>query len=101
MKVCLAYLTFKNKEEAKKIAKILLEKHTISCFNLFPEGLSLYSWQGEVQENSEVFAFAKLKESHFEKLCEEVTKHHSYEVPCILKLPIENGYPPFLEWIKR
>jgi periplasmic divalent cation tolerance protein len=26
---------------------------------------------------------------------------HSYDLPEIIQLPIERGYPPFLEWIKE
>ena len=29
-----------------------------------------------------------------------VKKLHSYECPCIVALPIENGYQPYLDWIR-
>jgi len=30
-----------------------------------------------------------------------VKELHSYEVPCIVSLPIEKGNPDYLKWIKE
>ena len=32
-------------------------------------------------------------------LIEKVKKLHSYETPCILKIKVDEGYKPFLEWV--
>ena len=43
---------------------------------------------------------AKTRKTHMPQLIKTVTKHHSYECPCILELPIEGGNPEFLRWIE-
>jgi periplasmic divalent cation tolerance protein len=84
----LVYITCKDKEEARKISKALLEKKLIACSNMFPIE-SMYWWKGKIEEDNEVVILAKTKEKNYEKIKEEVKKLHSYEVPCILKLSSE------------
>jgi len=39
-------------------------------------------------------------EKEAKKITETLIKElHSYEVPCIISLSIEKGYPKFLKWI--
>lgn len=101
MSVCLAYITFKDQQEAKRIGEELITGKLVACFNLFPSVTSLYLWKGALQSESEVVALAKLKEENFEKLVRRVEELHSYETPCILKLPVKGGSKPFLDWIEK
>ena len=99
MSFCLAYMTFANKEEARAIAKELIEKKVVSCFNIFPEIESYFMWEKKLSHEKEVFAMAKLLEEDFSKLERLVLEKHSYENPCLLKLPITGGSHKFLEWL--
>lgn len=95
----LVYITCKDKEEAKKISKHLLEKRLIACANIHPIE-SLYWWEGKIQEDSEVVVIAKTKEENYNKVKNEVKKIHSYEVPCILKIKAEAN-EEYDKWIKK
>jgi periplasmic divalent cation tolerance protein len=33
------------------------------------------------------------------QLIERIKELHTYELPEVIALPIEDGYPPYLEWI--
>jgi len=81
----LIYITCKDKQEAKKISKALLEKRLIACSNMFPIE-SMYWWKGKIEEDNEIVILAKTKDKNYDKIKEEVKKLHSYEVPCILKI---------------
>ena len=50
---------------------------------------SMYWWKGKIEEESEIVILAKTKEKNYDKIKEEVSKLHSYDVPCILKLSSE------------
>lgn len=82
------YITCKDKEEAKKISKALLEKRLIACSNMFPIE-SMYWWEGKIQEDNEIVILAKTKAPNYNKIKQEVKKLHSYDVPCILKIDVE------------
>lgn len=53
MKILLLYVTHKNKEEAEKVSKYLLEKRLIACVNYFPIESS-YWWKGKVENSEEI-----------------------------------------------
>ena len=84
----LIYITCKDEEEAVKISKHLLEKRLIACSNIHPIR-SLYWWEGKIQDEKEVVIIAKTLEKNYGKIKEEVSKLHSYDVPCILKIDAE------------
>ncbi len=96
----LLYATFAGKEEALSIAHKLLEEKLIACANVLDGGASIYRWQGEVQQASEVILFAKTTEAQAEKAASRIKELHSYELPCVLILPVESGLPEFMEWVE-
>ena len=97
MKYIFVYITNPNEEEAKKIAKMLLDKKLIACANIFPIN-SLYNWQGKFCDEKEFVLIGKTIENKFIKIKDEVEKTHSYKCPCIIKLPIEVN-EKYGEWL--
>jgi len=81
----LAYITCKNKAEARKMASSLLEQKLIACANLFPIE-SMYNWKGKLQKDKEFALLVKTAASKYKQMEKEVKKLHSYEIPCILRL---------------
>ena len=84
----LVYITCKDKEEARRISKHLLEKRLIACSNMFPIS-SMYWWKGKIEEGNEVVILAKTTDKGYDKVRKEVKKMHSYDVPAILKIYAE------------
>jgi periplasmic divalent cation tolerance protein len=92
------YVTASSKEEAEKIAKIMLEKKLAACVNIFPIK-SYFWWEGKIEEAEEYAMIIKTRAEKFSKIREEVKAAHSYTVPCICAIPIERGLKEFLDWI--
>lgn len=99
MKHRLIYITTKDEEEAEKIGRALVEEKLAACVNIHPIK-SIYRWKGEIVEESETAMFVKTKAELVNEVIKRVKELHSYEVPCIVSLPIEEGYPDYLKWIK-
>jgi periplasmic divalent cation tolerance protein len=93
------YMTAGNKAEAQKIAKALVEHRLAACVNILENMQSIYRWEEEIQEDTEVVLIAKTRESLVSELIEKVKSLHSYDCPCIVSLPILDGYAPFINWI--
>ena len=87
-------------EEAKNIGHILVEKNLAACVNLLENMISIYKWEDKLEEGQEVVIIAKTTKTLIPKLIKTVNSHHSYDCPCILKLPIQGGNPEFLSWIE-
>ena len=99
-KYCLIYITTKDEEEARVIGRTLVGEKLAACVNIYPIQ-SIYRWQGEISQEREAAMFVKTKAELVQELTSRVKELHSYEVPCIVCLPIERGYPDFLDWISQ
>lgn len=95
----LVYMTAGSTEEAKSIAAALLQKNLIACANILPQMISVYHWQNNLMEDQEVVMIAKSVTAHVEDITQQVRALHSYELPCVVAVPITAGNPDFLEWI--
>lgn len=76
------YVTCKDKKEARKIARALLEKKLIACANIFPVE-SYFLWHGRLDDASEFAILAKTTEEKIDAVRELIAHLHSYEVPVI------------------
>ena len=99
MQINFIYMTVGSKDEARKIGKELVYSKLAACVNILDNMNSLYMWQGEMQDDTETVMIAKTTEAHVPELIEKVKALHSYDCPCIVSLPVLNGYQPFLDWI--
>ncbi|MGB9598510.1 MAG: divalent-cation tolerance protein CutA [Minisyncoccales bacterium] len=61
----------------------------------------IYEWQGKIQKEKEFGMLVKTKAKLIDKIIKRVKDFHSYEIPCIISLPIEKGNKEFLDWIKN
>ena len=99
MSFCLAYMTFIDKEEARVFAKEAIEAKVVACLNIFPAVESYFLWDNKLSHENEVVLIAKLLEDNFSALEQLTLAKHSYDNPCLLKLPIIGGSKKFLDWI--
>ncbi len=101
MAIYLVYITTNDKAEARQIGMALVESRLAACVNIIDQMSSLYRWEGQIQEDQEVILIAKTTEKNVPALKETVKAMHSYECPCIVCLPVTDGYEPFMQWIRE
>lgn len=92
-------VTAKDKKEAEKIARGLLEAKLIACANIIAGVRSLFWWQGKIDSSTEVLLLLKTKKALFKKVSAKVKSLHSYQTPEIIALPLVNGSEDYLRWI--
>jgi periplasmic divalent cation tolerance protein len=90
-----------SEEEARKIARALVERNLAACVNILPQITSIYRWQDEVEEAREWLLLVKTTEAAFAQVQQLITELHSYELPECITLAIENGSPGYLQWIGK
>ncbi len=95
------YVTAPNEDEAAGIARALVEAKLAACVNIISNIRSIYRWQGNLEDDSEVLMIIKTRKELFDSLKTEVKKLHSYEVPEIIALPISLGSEDYLKWIRE
>lgn len=92
-------MTCPNQETATQIARQLLERRLVACVNLVPQVTSLYWWEGQIQEDSEVLLVAKTVAARVDELTTVLPQLHPYSVPELVVLPVEAGLPAYLRWV--
>lgn len=93
-------ITAADEKEAMKIGRTLVEEKLAACVNIHPVQ-SVYRWQGKIEEESETALLVKTKAALVAEVIERVKELHSYQVPCVIALPIEKGNPDYLKWIEE
>lgn len=97
----MVFVTCKDEEEAKKIARATVSKRLAACATVTKSVKSLYWWRGEIEETEENLVMIKSKINLLGKLIKEITSLHSYETPEIVALPIIGGLKDYLQWVDK
>jgi periplasmic divalent cation tolerance protein len=101
MPATLAYITTKDREEALRIGRDLLERRLAACINILEGMQSVYWWEGRLEEARECVLLVKSDASRSEEIVARVKEMHSYAVPCVVFWPLTAGNPDYLGWIER
>lgn len=99
MSACLIYITASSAAEATELGRKLVNNRLVACANVLGPITSVFFWQGEAREEGEVAMVAKTQDDLVEHIVSWVKEWHSYDCPCVITLPINDGNPEFLEWI--
>lgn len=97
--VAAVYTTIDNIQDARKIAKTLIEEQLVACVNIIPKIESIYRWKGKIEEDSELVLIAKTVDDNIKKTIRRIKELHSYELPDIIVLPIIGGLKEYLDYI--
>ena len=97
--VHLLYITVRDKQEARAMADKLLAERLIACANILDGVESVYRWRGETCVSQEALLLAKTTADKLPLAMDAARALHSYELPCIVALPLGAGLPAFLNWV--
>jgi periplasmic divalent cation tolerance protein len=95
----MVYVTFPSKKEAKRIAKILLDKKIVACCNIF-QIESMYWWNGKIESDKEFVMIAKTLSKNVKQIKEIAKKEHPYTIPFIGVIDAETN-EEYFEWMKE
>ncbi len=98
---CTILTTCGSEEAALTIAAALVDQGFAACVSILPNVKSYYNFKGETHLDEEVMLIIKTTVELFPTVSEVITDLHTYEVPEILMLPVQEGSEPFLDWIRE
>jgi periplasmic divalent cation tolerance protein len=93
-------MTAGSREEAARLAEMLVGSRLAACVQIMPEMESVYHWQDKIERAPETLLLAKTTRENFAELEREVRALHSYETPEIISLSIDAASAPYLEWLR-
>ena len=97
--VLLALSAFPDMEMANDIARTLVAGKFAACANIIPAVHSIYRWKGKVEAAGEVIVFFKTTRDRQKAFQDKLRSLHPYEVPEIIYLKIDKGWPDYLHWV--
>lgn len=87
-------------KEARRIGRAVVEARLAACVNVLGAPVeSIYRWKGSVDTAKEILMIIKTSRARLRALQDAVKRLHSYEVPEIIALPIEEGSREYLAWV--
>ncbi|HPN72698.1 MAG TPA: divalent-cation tolerance protein CutA [Candidatus Omnitrophota bacterium] len=99
--LCLVYVTASGGQEARRLADIAVSEKLAACANIYDNVSSVYLWKGAVERSEESVIVLKSRTSLFEKLSKKIKENHSYDLPCIVSIPLKNADRDYSEWVLR
>lgn len=97
--VVTVFVTVPGRRSALELAHTLVDESLAACVNVIPSVTSVFRWKGKVTEEEEVLLILKSGAERVPALIERVAELHTYEVPEVLSLRVEDGFGPYLNWV--
>lgn len=98
-KFILVLSTVPDREVGQEIARVLLEERLAACVTISAACESFYWWEQKISQDQEYILFIKTRDKLYPNLEERILEIHPYDVPEIIALPLNNGFPKYLDWI--
>jgi periplasmic divalent cation tolerance protein len=93
--------TVEKREDAEKLAALVVEKRLAACVQVLGPVKSTYWWQGKVEDAEEWLCLMKTRQDLYKPLEKAIRSIHSYDEPEIVALPIVEGSEGYLRWIEE
>ncbi len=91
--------TIDDEKKAENMAELLLSRKVCACVQISGPIKSIYWWKGKIEKSEEYYISIKTTKDKFNIVMDIIKENHSYEVPEIISLDIDDGYRPYLDWI--
>src|SRR5437879_8861792 len=97
--VVVVLCTASGEKEAQDIAQALVEREEAACVNVVPMIRSVYRWKGKISSETEQLLLIKTTQALLEDVKKTVKELHSYELPEIVSVSVDDGDKNALAWI--
>jgi periplasmic divalent cation tolerance protein len=93
--------TLPDREAADRLAATLVTERLAACAQVAGPIRSTYRWQGSVEAATEWYCHLKTTEARVPALAARIAELHPYDVPEVVAVPISDGNPAYLNWIRE
>ncbi|MDQ3280562.1 MAG: divalent-cation tolerance protein CutA [Acidobacteriota bacterium] len=99
MKPVLVLTTVGANDDARGLARALVEARVAACVNIVPRIDSIYRWRGNIEEDGEQLLLIKTSDARVDALREALMQRHPYEVPEFVVVPIGATSDAYGAWV--
>lgn len=98
MKLIAVHTTVSTVEEARKIARTLVERKLVACAQI-SRIESFYCWNGAVQNEPEFRLLFKTTDARYQAVESAIRELHPYELPAIWAVALARVHEPYAAWV--
>jgi periplasmic divalent cation tolerance protein len=95
----IVFATCESKEQAETIAQAVVSDKLAACVNVLPGIRSCYVWERKLTWSDEVLLLIKTTRGRFDQLQDRIKALHSYSVPEIVAVNIDDAFDKYIAWI--
>ncbi len=95
----IVYTTFPNESDAKLLGNQLVERRLAACVNIFPGMVSIYEWEGAIENATEAAMIVKTRKELQAQVLEFIAAQHPYTVPALIVFEPLHVAAAYLEWV--
>ena len=101
MKLKIIITTTSSKDNAKKMAKSLVESKLSPCVQMVKNVKSTYRWNDEVKSNKEYLLMIKVAKKNVAKCIKMILDEHDYDIPEIMESDATILNDSYAKWFKE
>jgi len=97
---CEVVITAADADWLAGFTRTLVEERLAACGHLLTPIRSVYRWEGAVHDEPEARVGLHTRRSLVPAIVARTADGHPYDVPCVIALPVVDGNPDYLGWIR-
>ena len=99
--VVLILTTVPDDGRGEALARTLVEERLAACVNVLAPMTSSYRWRDTVEREAERQVIVKTTRDRIAAVRERIGQLHSYELPELIVLNVEDGGAAYLDWVRE
>ena len=92
--------TVASEDDARKLARTLVESERAACVTVLAGARSTYHWEGKLVEEPECLLVIKTPRRAVPALRDAILEHHPYELPELLVLEADGVTDEYAAWLE-
>jgi periplasmic divalent cation tolerance protein len=100
-KLSLVLVTAPSQEVADQLARSLVSEHLAACVTMLPRVVSVYAWEGKLEQAEEVLMLIKTRRSRYTEMEQHIRTHHPYDTPEIVEIPAGQVTQKYWQWVMQ
>jgi periplasmic divalent cation tolerance protein len=98
--LCEVIITAPERDWLVDLCRQLVDARLASSAHVVHPVTSVYRWEDSVHEVTEARAFLRSRFALVEEIVSYVVPRHPYEVPNVTAVPLTDGNPAYLAWLR-
>jgi periplasmic divalent cation tolerance protein len=86
-------------DEARKVARYLVQEGHVACAQIIPWIESIYMWDNQLHTTQETKVILKTRDAKYDVVRDYIIANCKYEVPEITRVDIVDGNKEYLDWM--